>query len=214
MFHAWIKRIIMQVKYKTLKLGKQSNISLKSSFEGSNKIGAKTSFSGKMGRCSYIGAKSIVFANVGRYCSIASDVVTISGKHPTKEWVTTHPAFFSTAKQCGKTYVSQPAFAEATERTQIGNDVWIGYGARILGGVKIGDGAIVAAGAMVTQDVPDYAIVGGVPAKVIRYRFTEEQIKKLQEIRWWEKDEQWLEKHADKFREIDTFIRFHEGENQ
>ena len=60
-----------------------------------------------MGRCSYIGAKSIVFANVGRYCSIASDVVTVSGKHPTKEWVTTHPAFFSTAKQCGKTYVSE-----------------------------------------------------------------------------------------------------------
>lgn len=214
MFHVWVKRMIMRAKYKTLKLGKQANISLHSSFEGFNKIGEKTSYSGKMGRCSYIGAESVIFANVGRYCSIASDVVIISGKHPTKEWVTTHPAFFSTAKQCGKTYVSQQAYEEATQRTQIGNDVWIGYGARILGGVKIGDGAIIAAGAVVTQDVPDYAIVGGVPAKVIRYRFTQEQIQKLQKIRWWEKDEQWLAKHADKFSQIDTFIRFCEGEAQ
>ena len=214
MLHVWIKRILVLTKNPTLKLGKNANIGLKSSFEGSNKIGENTSFSGKMGRCSYIGANSVVFANVGRYCSIATDVITVSGKHPTKDWVTTHPAFFSTAKQCGTTYVSESCFPEKTNPAVIGNDVWIGYGARILGGVKIGDGAIVAAGAVVTQDVPDYAIVGGVPAKVIRYRFTEEQIQKLQKIRWWEKDEQWLAKHADKFSQIDTFIRFCEGEAQ
>lgn len=213
MFRTWIKRLLILTKYRTLKLGKKSNIGLGSSFEGFNKIGARTSYAGKMGRCSYIGADSMVFANVGRYCSIASDVVTISGKHPTKDWVTTHPAFFSTAKQCGKTYVAQACWEERTEQTEIGNDVWIGYGARILDGVKIGDGAIVAAGAMVTKDVPAYAVVGGVPAKVIRYRFTEEQINKLQKIRWWEKDEQWLQENAASFQNVDAFIRFVEGEN-
>ena len=213
MLRIWIKRMLLLRKNKTLILGKKVNIEYGSVFEGFNKIGARTSFSGRMGRCSYIGADAAISANIGRYCSIAADVVTISGKHPTKDWVTTHPAFFSTLKQCGKTYVEKELFMETTGQTQIGNDVWIGYGARILGGVKIGDGAIIAAGAVVTQDVPDYAIVGGVPAKVIRYRFEPEQIEKLKKIQWWKKDEQWLKENAALFQNIDTFIRAFEGEN-
>lgn len=193
-------------------LGKKTNIGYGSTFEGFNKIGDHTSYAGHMGRCSYIGANSAVFANVGRYCSIATDVRTVSGRHPTKDWVTTHPAFFSTMKQCGTTYVEKEFFSEETGRTQIGNDVWIGYGARILGGVKIGDGAIIAAGAVVTQDIPDYAIVGGVPAKIIRYRFEKEQIEALKKIKWWEKDEQWLEENAALFQNIDTFIYAFKGE--
>ena len=72
--------------------------------------------------------------------------------------------------------------------TEIGNDVWIGNGACIMGGIKIGDGAIVATNAVVTKDVPPYAIVGGVPAKVIRYRFDETTIKELLDLKWWEYD--------------------------
>ena len=72
--------------------------------------------------------------------------------------------------------------------THIGNDVWIGLNATILDGVTIGDGAIVAAGAVVTKDVPPYAVVAGVPAKIIKYRFTESQIDFLLKFRWWEKD--------------------------
>jgi virginiamycin A acetyltransferase len=70
----------------------------------------------------------------------------------------------------------------------IGNDVWIGFGAVLLGGISVGDGAIIGAGAMVVDDVPPYAVVGGVPARVIKYRFEEEERKKLKEIAWWNWD--------------------------
>ena len=88
----------------------------------------------------------------------------------------------------------------------IGNDVWIGEGVTIKGGVRIGDGAIVAMNACVTKDVPPYAIVGGVPAKIIRYRFTDEQIKFLLDFQWWNKSLEWIEKHAEIFVDIETFI--------
>ncbi|MNI40841.1 Chloramphenicol acetyltransferase [compost metagenome] len=72
------------------------------------------------------------------------------------------------------------------QKIVIGNDVWIGANAVILPGVTLGDGAVIGAGAVVTKDVPPYAIVGGVPAKVIRYRFTPEEIEVLLRIKWWE----------------------------
>lgn len=77
----------------------------------------------------------------------------------------------------------------------------------VLSGVTIGDGAIIAAGAIVTHDVPPYAIVGGVPAKHIRYRFSESQIKFLQEFRWWDKGEQWLREHYSSLSNIETLIK-------
>ena len=73
-------------------------------------------------------------------------------------------------------------------------------------GVTIGDGAVVAAGAIVTKDVPPYAIVGGVPAKVIKYRFDEETIKKLLELKWWEKDQAWIKGHADDFDDVEKLL--------
>ena len=84
----------------------------------------------------------------------------------------------------------------------IGNDVWIGSRATILEGVNIGDGVVVAAGAVVTKDVPPYAIVGGVPARIIRYRFDEETIQNLLKMKWWEKDQEWIQNHADDFDDV------------
>ncbi len=77
----------------------------------------------------------------------------------------------------------------------IGNDVWIGYEAVILSGVTIGDGAIIGTRAVVTKDVPSYTVVGGVPAKPIRKRFDEETIQKLEEIRWWDWEEERIKKN-------------------
>lgn len=89
----------------------------------------------------------------------------------------------------------------------IGNDVWIGSYARIMEGVTIGDGTIIAAGALVTKDVPPYAIVGGVPAKVIGYRFDEKTIEKLLELKWWDKGEDWIKAHADEFDDVNKLLK-------
>lgn len=95
--------------------------------------------------------------------------------------------------------------------TRIGNDVWIGHGAVIQAGVTVGNGAAIASNAVVTKDVPAYAIVGGVPAKVIKYRFNVEQIEALQKIAWWDWPRQQLEENYADFRlPIDDFIAKHE----
>ena len=111
--------------------------------------------------------------------------------------------------QCGKTFVKESTFEEQRLvdgfSAIIGNDVWIGQGVRIVEGVTIGDGAVVATGAVVTSDVPPYAIVGGVPAKVIRYRFTPEQQALLQQSRWWEQSEEWLQEHVREMQDISLF---------
>lgn len=90
--------------------------------------------------------------------------------------------------------------------TIIGNDVLIMYNAMVLSGVTIGDGAIVGAGAVVTKDVPPYAIVAGNPAKIIKYRFSEEQIKALLKIRWWDWSDNQIKEFEEYFYDIDTFI--------
>ena len=126
------------------------------------------------------------------------------------------PVFFSLAKQNGYTYVDRQKFSEykyadleSKSAVVIGNDVWIGESARIMAGVHIGDGAVIAAGAVVTKDVAPYAIVGGVPAKVIKYRFSPEQIEELLKIEWWNWDEEKIRKHADEFDNIESFIERH-----
>ena len=96
----------------------------------------------------------------------------------------------------------------------IGNDVWIGEDVKLKGGVTIGDGAIVAMGAVVTKDVPPYAIVGGVPAKIIRYRFSKEVIDELMRIRWWTKDDMWLRENSGQFRNIEDFLKFIHNEDK
>jgi hypothetical protein len=93
----------------------------------------------------------------------------------------------------------------------IGNDCWIGQGAFMAGGLAIGDGAVVLAHAVVTKDVPPYAVVGGVPAKVIKYRYDEEDIQFLLGFKWWDKDVSWLKNNVDLLCNIDA-LRLNNGE--
>ena len=167
-----------------------------SSFEGANKMYSRTFFSGSMGYGSYIGHNTRLVANIGRFTSIAPYVECNLGIHPmTTPFATTCPMFFSIKEQNGKSFAQKQMFDEMRPPITIGSDCWIGQRVFIVGGVKIGDGAVVLAGAVVTRDVPPYAIVGGVPAKIIKYRYDEETIQFLLDLKWWEKPIDWLEQN-------------------
>jgi len=161
----------------------------------------------RLGSYSYISSFSrINNAEIGSYCSIGPEVLIGLGMHPTSKFVSTHPSFFSTNKQSGIVYSQQSKFVE-TKRTLVGNDVWIGARAIILDGVTVGNGAIIGSNSVVTKDVPPYAVVGGVPAKVIKFRFQAEEIEQLLEIKWWNWNEDKLRMHADIFDDITIFLK-------
>ncbi len=185
-------------------------------FEGYNRLADGVTFlNSRLGYASYIGADCFIKNTViGRYACIGNDVMTMSGDHPTERFVSIHPAFYSLQKQSGFTYVTKEKYsdfkwldAKKKITVKIGNDVWIGTGVRIMEGVRVGDGAVIAAGAVVTKDVEPYSIVGGVPAKHIRYRFTEDQIKKLLKLCWWNKGEKWIRKNAELFDDVEKLLK-------
>lgn len=117
---------------------------------------------------------------IGRFCSISWDTTIGANSHPIHK-LTTHS--FPYNKQFG---IAEAVVKDKKEETVcIGNDVWIGANSVILSGIHIGDGAIIGAGAVVTKDVPPYAVVGGVPAKVIKFRFDKEKQEILTKLKWW-----------------------------
>jgi len=142
----------------------------------------------KLGDYSYVGIFAYVNnTTIGKYCSISMNFKAGMGQHPTK-LLSSSPFFYSNKHVLkDKLDVAKGIFQEY-EDIKIGNDVWIGTDVFIMDGVTVGDGAIIGSKAVVVNDVPDYAIVGGVPAKVIKHRFSEEIIKELKKIRWWDWD--------------------------
>lgn len=209
----FVKNIYLKIKNKgkNVKILPGANVSAGARFEGFNVVGAHSAFCGEMGYGSYIDRDSSINAKVGRFCSIAGGVVTVSGAHPTEKFVSTSPCFYSLEKQNGMTFVENQKFdenklADGKRPVVIGNDVWIGYGAKILPGVTIGDGAIIAAGAVITKDVLPYSIVGGVPAREIRKRFDEKEIEFLCSFKWWDKPIEWIKENSDMFDDIKKFM--------
>lgn len=160
-----------------------------------------------LGKHTYLNSKvNIRNAEIGSFCSIGSNVSINIGKHPTN-LISSHPAFYSNNK-CFQTFSDKMYFDEYGKVT-IGNDVWIGSNVTIMGDIRIGNGAIVAYGAIVTKDVPPYAIVGGIPARVLKYRFDENTIKELLEIKWWELSDEFLKRHFKLFHDQMIFIEFY-----
>jgi acetyltransferase-like isoleucine patch superfamily enzyme len=128
--------------------------------------------------------------SIGRYCSIANDVSIGVGNHPI-ERISTSDCFYYPKWGIN---LNDMRDGFNNKKTVIGNDVWIGTKVVVLSGIKIGTGAIIGAGSIVTKDIPDYAIVVGVPAKIIKFRFDNDVIQELLNLKWWELDENFLMK--------------------
>ena len=208
-----IKNIIAKCQNRgKVKIGRNVSLDQYTLFEGKNSVEDGTSLSHcRVGYFSYIAAAAeLSYTDIGKYSCIGPRVRTVRGQHPVDR-VSVHPSFYAVKTPCGYSYVDENRFEEyryvdADYAVRIGSDVWIGSDVILMEGVSVGDGAVVAAGAVVVKDVEPYCIVGGVPAKAIKYRFSSEVIHQLLEIRWWERDEAWISGHAELFDKVERFL--------
>lgn len=146
----------------------------------------------------------IINCDIGQFCSISDDVIIGGAEHPI-DWVSTSPVF-QKVKHSGPPKRFATFNYDGIPRTHIGNDVWIGKRVIIKAGITIGDGAVLGAGAVITKNVPPYAVVAGVPAKIIKYRFDEKTISRLMQLRWWYLTDEELEMCANSIRDVSDFI--------
>lgn len=158
----------------------------------------------KMNRYSYL-ARNVwaIHVNIGSFCSIGDGAYLGGAEHP-MNWVSTSPAFENVRNSFPKKRFAKLELPPY-KTTSIGNDVWIGHNAVIIQGVSIGDGAVIGSNAVVTKDVPPYAVVGGVPAKIIKFRFDKETILFLQKVKWWNMPDTKLKDLGKCFNNIDKF---------
>ncbi|OEF04578.1 CatB-related O-acetyltransferase [Vibrio genomosp. F10] len=157
-----------------------------------------------LGDYSYISQRTMVNrARIGKYTSISSGCSIGLWEHNTS--VTTHS--FYLFEHSGEFVSGYKDYDKDSVETFIGNDVWVGASAIILKGVKVGDGSIIGAGAVVTKDVPEYSIVVGNPARVLKYRFQKDEIEWFKRLKWWDFDREKIQELVDNdaFSSLDTF---------
>lgn len=160
----------------------------------------------KIGDCSYIQKNTVIsHANIGNYCSIASNVTIGVASHPT-HMLSTSPVFYDSVQPLPFFLTKRTYQPECQPLTAIGADVWIGQGVIIKAGVTIGVGAVIGAGAVVTKNIEPYSITAGVPAKHLKWRFNEETRNNLIKTQWWKYSFEELESIADDFEKPERFI--------
>ena len=205
---------------KKIKFWYSTHISYRCKFEGMNMVAQKSSYFGSMGYGSYVGHECNVSADIGRFTSVGPHCTFINGQHAYKTpYVSTSPLFFSLSIDRNpqkKTFAKEQTFDEFRyydkEKqlvNKIGSDCWIGLGVTLIGGVEIHDGAVVLAHAIVTKDVPPYAIVGGTPARIIGYRYDKETIEFLLRTKWWNNQPEWFEKNWRLLNNIDKLKNYY-----
>ena len=158
-----------------------------------------------MDKYSYVGYDSQVYnTQIGPFCSIGDFFLCGGATHP-MDWLSTSSAFYGGGNVGNKHKLAEYEIPD-TKLTIIGADVWVGARATIVAGVRIGIGAVIGTGSVVTHDVPPYSIVAGVPAKVVRYRFSEDVIEKLLDSKWWELPDTVIKKAATEFKDPIKFL--------
>lgn len=194
---------------KNVKFAHHACIDVQDIFEGNNYIGGvfKNSY---IGYGSYVKKGDIYGCKIGRFCSIARGCNIGLAEHPIF-MPSTSPCFYQVNSSIPKTFVKKNLFEEESRdryKVYIGNDVWIGAEVSIKNGVKVGDGAVIGTKSFVTKDVPPYAVVAGIPARIIKYRFEKEVIEKLLRLKWWDREVSWIEKNAEIFgNKMDLFLQ-------
>lgn len=149
---------------------------------------------------------SLFYAHLGKYCSIGDEAMVGLARHPSCGYISTYPAFFSGSNEAVTVRYCDVSQFDETPLTVVGSDVWIGARATIRGGICVGHGAIVGAGAVVTRNVPDYAVVAGVPARLLRRRFSDEEVRLLLDAQWWDWSRAKLKSLAPLFGDPEEFF--------
>lgn len=184
-----------KIHIKEVENGRYSNIhfNLNTALETDARF-SKTNRVCSMGAFSYSHSELGHGVKVGRYCSVGSGL-TIMGADHYPDWISTSPKFYTPEYHSDD--FEHTDLLRSSRNIEIGNDVWIGSGVTLKRNLKIGDGAIIATGSIVTRDVLPFQIVGGVPAKVIKMRFSEELVSRIQNLSWWDY-------HFHKFKGLDA----------
>ena len=211
-----IKNLILRYYYllsSKVQFGSGVKLSRNCFFQGFNYVGDQTEVGfSSLGTASYIANNSkILYAKIGKFCSIGDNVRTYLGRHPVNEMISSHPVFYNklnptTLNFCTDLDFEQHKFVCDNYVVNIGNDVWIGSNVLIMDGISIGDGAIIAAGSVITKDVLQFEVVGGVPAKHIKFRFGLKSQEIILKSNWWNWDLKEIDAKKEDFIDVDRFI--------
>ncbi|PWW49665.1 CatB-related O-acetyltransferase [Eubacterium limosum] len=208
----WGERLYLRKKQ--VAVGKGTLFNKSTVFEGYNNVHRNCHLYGAhIGIGSYMGDECVFNSTyIGKYCALGAGIRVSLGDHPLHKFVSIHPAFFSTKKQAGFTFCERDIWKSDKQLKgkyvcTIGSDVWIGDEVTILGGIKVADGSVVGAGAVVTRDTEPYGIYVGVPAKKIGSRFSEEDISFLLKSRWWDSKFEDLVFKSHLFSDIQQFTQ-------